>query len=135
MGDLHLFADPQSYNIWPNAQVYGASFRYRAPRDPSQLRTQEEINRARGVLELHAGLNHPSDDALCRLLDNGGTLDALGPLVIRESHVEYSASAPSVELVRPPTPVLLRQPPEALSLQGSSLSPLCRGHGQLPYDC
>ena len=56
------------------AQVYGASFRYRAPRDPSQPRTQEEINRARGVLELHAGLNHPSDDALCRLLDNGGII-------------------------------------------------------------
>ena len=56
------------------AQVYGASFRHRAPRDPSQPRTQEEINRARGVLELHAGLNHPGDDALSKLLDNGGII-------------------------------------------------------------
>ena len=56
------------------ATVYDASFRHHTPRDPHTPRTQEEVHRAKGVLELHDGLNHPSDEALTKLLDNGGII-------------------------------------------------------------
>ena len=54
--------------------AYGASFRHDTPRDSRTPRTQEELHKAKGVLDLHAGLNHPSDDALSKLLNNGGII-------------------------------------------------------------
>ena len=67
-------SDRLYYLCYDLAVALGASFRHLTPRDPRRPRTQEETHRAKGVLELHAGLNHPSDEALTRLLDNGGII-------------------------------------------------------------
>ena len=67
-------ADRLYHLCYDLATVYGASFRHHTPRDPHTPRTQEELHRAKGVLELHDGMNHPSDEALTKLLDNGGII-------------------------------------------------------------
>ena len=52
--------------LWPSVHPSGISLQ--------GILANPERRTTRGVLKLHAGLNHPSDEALTRLLDNGGII-------------------------------------------------------------